>query len=369
MAMPATTDLTAGPIDVPAPTSGRGPRRFRFLRNRKAAVGLVILGFYILFAIIGPWITPYDPGKLTNDTYLEPSSKHWLGTTHIGQDIFSQLLAGTRSVMYVGLLAGVVAVILSILIGVTAGYLGGGADEGLSALSNVFLVLPALPLIIIITSTVKSAGDTTVALVIGFTSWAWGARILRAQTLSLRRRDYVEAARASGESTWRVVIFEIMPNLTAIIASGFISTVIFAIMSEITLAFIGISSTSGWNWGTILYWAQSQAALAAGYWWWFVPPGLAIAILGTALSLINFGIDEYVSPRLRSSGKTKVKMANGHTVRMRFGFTPVLRQDPVPANVTAQRDSRDTITFGAKGSVTGGNSNRGSSNGGRDGHR
>ena len=197
------------------------------------------------------------------------------------------------------------------LIGVTAGYLGGAADEGLSALSNVFLVIPALPLIIILTSTIQSAGDLVVALVIGFTSWAWGARVLRAQTLSLRRRDYVEAARASGESTWRIIGFEILPNLTAIIASSFVGTVIFAVMSEITLAFIGISTISEWNWGTILFWAQSQQALAQGAWWWFVPAGLAIAILGTALSLVNFGIDEFVSPRLRSSGKAKVRTADG----------------------------------------------------------
>jgi peptide/nickel transport system permease protein len=344
-----TTDIAAvtpsGPMATPQVKPARGRRRLRFLANGKSATGVALLAVFLLFAVIGPWITPYDPGKLSTDALLAPSGKHWFGTTHIGQDIFSQLLAGTRSVMYVGLLAGLVATALSIIIGVTAGYLGGTADEGLSALSNVFLVIPALPLIIIITSTVSSAGDTTVALVIGFTSWAWGARILRAQTLSLRRRDYVEAARATGESTWRIVFFEILPNLTAIIASGFVGTVIFAVTSEITLAFIGISSTSGWNWGTILYWAQSQQALAAGYWWWFIPPGLAIALLGTSLALINFGIDEFVSPRLRSSGKTKVKMANGHTVRMRFGFTPVLRQATDGQPVAPARD--DTIEFGA----------------------
>jgi len=217
-----------------------------------------------------------------------------------------------------------VATALSVLIGVSSGFLGGAADEGLSALSNVFLVIPALPLIIIVASTIPGAGDLMVALVIGLTSWAWGARVLRAQTLSLRRRDYVEAARATGESTWRIITVEILPNLTAIIASGFVGTVIFAVMSEITLAFIGISTISEWNWGTILFWAQSQQALAQGAWWWFVPAGLAIAVLGTALSLINFGIDEFVSPRLRSSGHTRVKTKDGRTVRMRVGFTPVL---------------------------------------------
>jgi peptide/nickel transport system permease protein len=299
-------------------------KRFRFVANAKAGTGLVILAIYCLFAIIGPWVAPYDPDARSEALVQPPSSAHWFGTTHLGQDVLSQILVGTRGVMLVGLTAGIVATILSVLIGVTSGYLGGSWDDTLSALSNVFLVIPALPLIIIITSTVSNAGDWLVALIIGLTSWAWGARVLRAQTLSLRRRDYVEAARASGERTWRVVLFEILPNLTAIIASGFVGTVIFAVMSEITLAFIGISGISEWNWGTILFWAQSEQALAQGAWWWFVPAGLAIAILGTALSLINFGIDEFVSPRLRSAGKTKVKTTTGHTVRMRVGFTPVL---------------------------------------------
>ncbi|WP_346534231.1 ABC transporter permease [Micromonospora sp. DPT] len=316
-------------------------RRFRFIANAKAATGLVILGIYCLFAVIGPWVAPYDPDARSSDVLQAPSATHWFGTTHLGQDIFSQILVGARSVMVVGLVAGVLATILSVLIGVTAGYIGGAADEGLSALSNVFLVIPALPLIIIVTSIVEQASDTLVALIIGLTSWAWGARVLRAQTLSLRRRDYVEAARATGERTWRIILFEILPNLTAIIASGFVGTVIFAVMSEITLAFIGISSISSWNWGTILFWAQGQQALAQGAWWWFVPAGLAIALLGTALALINFGIDEFVSPRLRSAGKTRIRTADGRTVRMRVGFTPVLAPTPsvpTPRAATTRED-------------------------------
>lgn len=324
-----------GAMAQPEATPTKAKRqRLRFVANGKAATGLVTLAIYGILAIIGPWIAPYDPDARSSDLLQPPSADHWFGTTHLGQDILSQILVGTRGVMIVGLTAGVVATVMSVLIGVTAGYLGGLYDESLSALSNVFLVIPALPLIIIVASTIDNAGDLVVALVIGFTSWAWGARVLRAQTLSLRRRDYVEAARATGEKTWRIVLFEILPNLTAIIASGFVGTVIFAVMSEITLAFIGISSISTWNWGTILFWAQSQQALAQGAWWWFVPAGLAIALLGTALSLVNFGIDEFVSPRLRSSGKTTVKTADGRTVRMRVGFTPVLASGgrSVPGN-------------------------------------
>jgi peptide/nickel transport system permease protein len=323
--------IPEGAMAQPDPQPAKARRKkFRFISNAKAATGLIVMGIYLLFAVIGPWIAPYDPNARSKELVQPPSGAHWLGTTHLGQDVLSQLLVGTRGVMVVGLAAGIAATIVSVIVGVTAGYLGGGWDDTLSALSNVFLVIPALPLIIIVASTFENAGSLIVAITIGATSWAWGARVLRAQTLSLRRRDYVDAARASGEKTWRVIFFEILPNLTAIIASGFVGTVIFAVGTEITLAFIGIGGISNWNWGEILFWAQSQQALQQGAWWWFVPAGLAIAFLGTALSLINFGIDEFVSPRLRSSGKTKVKTADGRTVRMRVGFTPVLDHSVSP---------------------------------------
>jgi peptide/nickel transport system permease protein len=301
--------------------------RFRFLRNGKASIGLAILGVYVVFAVIGPWIAPYDPDARSNALVQGPSAEHWLGTTHLGQDVLSQLLVGTRSVVYVGFLAAFIATVLSVLVGVASGYIGGKADDTLSVITNVVLVIPAVPLMIIITSTLNNVSDTMIAVIIGLTCWSWNARVLRAQTLSLRRRDFVEASRASGERTWRIIGFELMPNLTAVIASGFVGTVIFAVLSEITLAFIGVVN-NGWNWGTILFWAQGQQALGQDAWWWFVPAGLAIALLGMALSLINFGIDEFVSPRLRSAGKTKLRTARGRTVRMRIGFTPVLGGKP-----------------------------------------
>jgi len=305
----------------PGPSGGR--RKFLFLRNTKAVTGLLILGFFTLIAIIGPWIAPYDPDARSDAKLAPPSWEHWLGTTHIGQDVLSQILVGTRGVMVVGFVAGIVATVIGVLVGVTAGYLGGLRDEGLSALSNIFLVIPQLPLIIIIAGQLPSAGGLTVALVIAATGWAWGARVLRAQTLSLRKRDFVEAARANGESSWRIITAEILPNLTAIIAAGFVGTVGFAVLSLITLSFIGITSASEWNWGTILYWAQAQLALQRHAWWWFVPAGLCIALLGMALTLINFGIDEFVNPRLRSSG-INARSLRKRKIRPRIGFTPVV---------------------------------------------
>ncbi len=327
--------LQATESAVVAGEAAEAPRRdrLRFLRNRKTLVGLVILGVFVVLAVAGPWLAPHDPSARSDDLLQSPSWDHPFGTTQTGQDIFSQILVGTRGVLVVGFLAAVVATVLGVLIGVTAGYLGGIGDEVLSSVSNVFLVIPGLPLIIIVTSLLPDTNDLTIALVIGLTSWAWGARVLRAQTLSLRSRDYVQAARATGESTWRIIVFELLPNLTPVIASGFIGTVIFAVLAEITLAFIGVADISHWNWGTVLFWAQSNQALAQDAWWWFVPAGLCIALLGTALSLINFGIDEFINPRLRSAGRPD------RSVRMRVGFTPVVR---APRDETTTRKDNRT---------------------------
>ncbi|NKY38711.1 ABC transporter permease [Cellulomonas septica] len=317
------TDTEDVATDATAPVTGK--RKLLFLRNGKAITGLAILGFFAVLAVIGEWIAPYDPSAVSPDILQPPSGAHWFGTTHLGQDILSQVLVGTRGVLVVGLVAGVLATVIGVLIGVTAGFVGGAGDETLSALSNIFLVIPQLPLIILIAGQLPSAGGLTVAAVIAVTGWAWGARVLRAQTLSLRKRDFVEAARANGERTWRIVLAEILPNLTAIIAAGFVGTVTFAVLSQITLAFIGVTSVSEWNWGTILFWAQGNLALQRGAWWWFVPAGLCIALLGMALTLINFGIDEFVNPRLRSTG-LHARTLRKRGIRPRIGFTPVVHE-------------------------------------------
>ncbi len=319
---PATGVVSAAPR-----RSSRGPRKFLFLRNSKAIAGMVILAFFFLIAIIGPWIAPYDPSARSDDILQPPSWEHWFGTTHLGQDVFSQILVGTRGVIVVGFVAGIVATTIGVIVGVTAGYVGGLGDETLSVLANVFLVIPQLPLIILIAGQLPTVGGVTVALVIAITGWAWGARVRRAQTLSLRRRDFVEAARANGERTWRIITAEILPNLTAIIAAGFVGTVAFAVLSLITLSFIGIGNTGEWNWGTVLYQAQSQLALQRGAWWWFVPAGLLIALFGMALTLINFGIDEFVNPRLRSTG-LRARDLRRRGIRPRIGFTPVVYEAP-----------------------------------------
>jgi peptide/nickel transport system permease protein len=296
--------------------------------------------------IIGPYLAPYNPSETDFLPNLTPSAAHWLGTTSLGQDIFSQLLVGARATMVVALLAGLVATLLAVTIGVTAGYFGGKTDDGLTLLSNVFLALPGLPLLIVIDSYLPVASRSNsfvIGLVISLTGWAWGARVLRAQTLSLRNRDFVEAARIIGEKRYRIMFSEIAPNLLPILASSLLFTVLYAIGAYVTLAYIGLTSTSVWNWGTMLYWAQSNNAPLSGEWYWFVPPGICIALVGTGLALLNFGIDEFINPRLRAAGLTsKQRRALGLPRRTRLGLTPVLRPAmakkvaPAPAKLVSQ---------------------------------
>ncbi|SNT17149.1 peptide/nickel transport system permease protein [Micrococcales bacterium KH10] len=276
---------------------------FAMFRNRKSLVGLCILGFFVLVAIFGDLIAPYGPLEKDYAALKQPPSwQHLLGTTHMGEDILSQIIYGTRGVLVVGFLSGIIATVIAVAMGVLAGVVAGWRSESLSAVTNVFLVLPGLPLMIIVASQYENPSLLLIAAVLAITGWAWGARVLRAQTMSLRNRDFVQAARANGEPLRRIIAVEMLPNLTAIIASSFVGTVTAAVLGLTTLAFIGVIPITNLNWGTILFWAQQNGAFP-DYWWWYIPAGLCIALLGMALALINFGIDEYVNPRLRSAGE------------------------------------------------------------------
>jgi len=306
-------------------------RSIRVPRSPKVLVGLCILGIFILLTLFGPWIAPYDPNDTSFVPNLRPSWHHLFGTTALGQDVISQLLVGCRVTMVVGFIAGTLATIISLVVGLAAGYIGGRTDEGLSLLSNVFLAIPGLPLLIVINSYLpagEQANPLVVGLVIALTGWAWGARVLRAQTMSLRDRDFVEAARIIGESRWRIMLGEIGPNLLPIIAASFLFTILYSVGVYTTLAFLGLTNVATWNWGTMLYWAQTNNAALANEWWWLAPPGIAIALVGTSLALINFGIDEFINPRLRAAGLTaRQRRRVGMARRPRLGFTPVQRSE------------------------------------------
>jgi peptide/nickel transport system permease protein len=315
-------------------------KTLRLPKSPKVLLGLGILTFFIIMTVIGPFLAPDNPSATNFAPNLTPSFHHWLGTTSLGQDILSQLLVGARATMVVALVAGLIATVLSMTIGIAAGYLGGLPDEGLSLLANVFLALPGLPLLIVIDSylPVNSRSNAfVIGVIISVTGWAWGARVLRAQTMSLRNRDFVEAARIIGEKRSRIMFSEIAPNLLPILASSLLFTILYSIGAYVTLAYIGLTSTAVWNWGTMLYWAQSNNAPLSNEWYWFVPPGICIALVGTGLALVNFGIDEFINPRLRAAGLTsRQRRRLGLPRRVRLGLTPVL-SPVVPAKVNPSR--------------------------------
>jgi peptide/nickel transport system permease protein len=245
---------------------------------------------------------------------MSPSMAHPLGTTSYGQDVLAQVVVGARVSVALGFITGIVATIISVIVGLVSGYVGGWGDETLSVLSNVFLVLPALPLAIVLASFLPYKGPLTIGFVLTITGWSWGARVLRAQTLSLRTREFVAAAKAVGEPAWRVIFFEIFPSEIGVVVAQLLGTIIYVILAEAGLEYLGLGDLGSVSWGTMLYWAGNQDALALGYWWWFVPPGLCIALLGAGLAFLNFGIDEIANPRLRAvraerPGKTKKRVA------------------------------------------------------------
>jgi len=376
MAIGSGTDLDdaqAADVRELYPNRPAGRRRLRLPRSPQVLIGLAGLIGFLVLAVIGPWIAPYNPAQTFSTTASfpqPPSAAHLLGTTQQQQDVLSQLLAGGRSTIMVAFVAGLVATMLSVVVGVAAGYAGGLADDLLSMLANFFLVMPALPLLIVIFGFLpqsQGSDDLLIGLIIAITGWAYGARVLRAQTLSLRTRDYVDSARIIGERGWRIIGFEILPNLVPILASSFLFTVLYGVGTYTALAFLGLVNPNHVSWGGMLFYAQVAGAEQSGYWWLFIPPGLAVALLGTCLALLNFGIDEFINPRLRAAGLSRRRARRAGLTgaarpprRFVLGVTPVLRSVPPTG------DNRGPVGENLSGGGSrGGGSRGGGSRGGR----
>lgn len=315
-----------------------------FLGNKKAFAGLMLLCFFLGVALLAPVIAPYDPKvnriettvpvqvqsdrmrtvernrideltevstltQVVTTTYqrmiqrlplkAKPSSDHWLGTTHSGQDIFSQLIWGTRVTLAVGLLTGLFTTLLALTLALVGGFLGGLVDDTISLFTNVFLVIPSLPLMIVIAAYISVRGMIPIILILGLTSWPWPTRVLRSQVISLKNRDFIRVSKSLGEKSLYIVFREILPNMISLVMASFFSSTMAAIIGATTLEFIGLGNPSVVSWGTMLYWAQVNSALLAGSWWWFLPPGICIALIGTSFALMNFAIDEISNPKLR----------------------------------------------------------------------
>jgi peptide/nickel transport system permease protein len=298
--------------------------------NPKALFGLFIITVFILGATFAPLITTHAPDKKTGNPHEYPAfivkaaqnnpdgwiaenladnkrtlrlskdADHVLGTSRLGRDIWSQLVYGARTSLAVGFGAGIMVCFLATIIGISAGYFGGRVDDILTAAMNIMLVMPQLPILFVIAAFIGTAGPLTIAVVIAITSWAWGARVVRAQTLSLREKEFVKAAEVLGESSWRIIFIEILPNLISIVGASFIGSVMLAIMTEATLSFLGLGDPTQITWGIMLYNVQTSSSMLVGAWWEVVAPCVALIMIAIGLAMLNFAVDEIANPQLRS---------------------------------------------------------------------
>jgi peptide/nickel transport system permease protein len=269
------------------------------LRNRTSAFGIALLSVIVLVTVFAPLLTTLDPAVPTSPPGEPPSWANPMGTTDQGYSVYAQVIHGGRISLVVALAATVIAMSIAIVLGLLAAYKGGLVDDVINLFANVFIVIPTLPLLLVISSFLEQTGPVTMSLIIGLTSWAIETRVLRGQALSLVSRDFILAARAGGESTPRVVFRELLPNMLSRIAAGFAFVFIAAVFFEAALEFLGFADVNKVSWGTMLYWATVNSTLLQGEWWHFVFPGLAISLTLLSIIFINYGIDELADPRLR----------------------------------------------------------------------
>jgi peptide/nickel transport system permease protein len=260
--------------------------------------GISVLGFFILMAIFGRAIAPYDPEASSLDVLAPPSTDHWLGTTESGADVLSQLLAGARISIVVGFAAAAISAVIGAAVGLLSGYFGGWTDRILDGIDNWFLVIPTLPLMIVLARLLDPSLGVLI-VVIGLTSWAGTGRIVRAQVLTLRERAFVERARALGAKDRYIIKTHILPNTLPLIFANTVLIVAVAILSEAALSFLGLGDPTRISWGTMLENAFESGAPSAEAWWYVIPPGLCITMLVLAVATLGFLFEEYVNPRLQ----------------------------------------------------------------------
>jgi peptide/nickel transport system permease protein len=288
----------------PAPAVGGQHRELRemlyfALRDKRILVGASVVLFFVVLGIIGPVMDQEDPLAYVGPLGAPPSVDWWFGTTTFGQDVFAQFANGLQATFVVGLLGGGLAALIGIAIGFVAGYKGGYVDEILNMMTNVVLVIPTLAVLIVFAAYLQARGVIIEAVFIGLTSWPWAARAIRAQTFSLRSREFVDLASLSGMSSWKIIFQEIAPNMGSYLFMTFILLFGGAVLIAATLDFIGLGPTDGISLGTMMNNAVLWSALQLGMWWWFIPPGLGITAIVGSLYVMNVGLDEIFNPRLR----------------------------------------------------------------------
>ncbi|HXZ57356.1 MAG TPA: dipeptide/oligopeptide/nickel ABC transporter permease/ATP-binding protein [Gaiellaceae bacterium] len=296
---PAGATVGSGPPEEATRRTAGGDVFRAVAHNRKALAGVGLLLGFVVLALIPGQIAPDDPRAKIYTPGLGPSWHHLFGTTAYGEDVFSQLVWGTRQSLLIAVLVGGLATVIGVVVGVSAGYLGGTTDGILSLITDVILVIPIFPLIIVIAAYERNSGFFTLVIVLGLLGWSYGARQLRSQTLSLRTRDFLEAARVRGERKSYVIVKEILPTMTSLIVASFLGAAVYAVLFAAGLQFIGLGDPNSQSWGTMLYWAENNEALGAGMTYWAIMPGVFVALLGAAFALLNYAFDEISSPALR----------------------------------------------------------------------
>jgi peptide/nickel transport system permease protein len=314
-----------GPLVLP---SSRKRRRLRLpgwlrllLTNPKSCTGLVLFTGIVVAALAAPLLAQNSPTDIVGLPGQPPNKDFWFGTTDQGYDVFAQVVWGARTSLTVAAIAAVVSMVIATTLGLLAAYSGGWIDDTINLVTNVFLVIPTLPLLIVISAFVPTRGPVIMVLILSLTTWAIEARILRGQALSLRNRDFVLAAKVAGEGTRGIIWREMMPNMVSRIAAGFVFVFYGSIIFAAGLEFLGFGDVNKTSWGVTLYWAQNNSSVLQGAWWHFVFPGLAIAVTVAALVFVNYGVDELSNPRLRRPRRRR------RTLLRLFGGRAALRAE------------------------------------------
>ena len=304
------------PSALPAAQGARGRKPLSRLttairRNGKATAGVILLLLFTIIALFPGLIPHYSPTEIfyapkCPTCYSQPalvqatpSSAHWLGTDLEGHDVFSLVIVGTREVMVLAVVTGLLTTLIAVVVGVAAAYLGGTWDGVLNLVTDVLLVIPLFPLLIVIVKYAGQSGNAVLIAVLTITGWSYTARQLRAQAQSLRNRDFLLAAKVRGERSFYVIMVEIIPTMTSLLLACFLTNALYAVLAGTGLQFLGLGDPNSVSWGTTLYWADSQGALQSGLYLWEIVPGLCIALLGAAFALLNYAFDEISNPALR----------------------------------------------------------------------
>jgi peptide/nickel transport system permease protein len=270
------------------------------LKSPPFLIGAGLFLLTLLIALFAPLFMNVDVQTRVGLAYVAPSGKHWLGTDHLGLDMVSLLVAGLRASLYVGFLAGIVATVVGTLIGLYGGYKGGIIDDALTSVTNLFLVIPSLIILILLSSSMQEGRSLSlIGLIIGCTTWTWSARAVRAQSASLRARDHVALARINGESTLSIVVLHILPYLLSYIFMVFILQTATGILSEATISMLGLGPYDSISLGKILNEAKTNEALTDGAWWAFVPAMVLVTVIAFSLFVINTAMEGVFNPRLR----------------------------------------------------------------------